>query len=345
VVSVSSLWADEDVSYPVDVEPSTPAHHFAMGKADPAFRTKLQLAVELARRAKEADLPFRAVVADACSGKEYVVQYGLAELGLGYVLALPPSHGWWQREGQIGGVRQAAEAAGWQDTEHPGQWMKRERHFRDGHAEVWWALAVEVGPYRPSKAQRVVVATTDPTTLPERTAWYLVTNLPKPGTERATASAQPAVDLAEVVRLFGLRNWVEQSYKQVTYALGWGEYQVRSDRAIRRHWALVWCAFSFCWLHQQEPGGGSCVVAGPGAASRGTGRARDLRGHGPEKTSAPPHPARRPDPASRGQWPCVWCAPGWNPGSCSGATGGRGHHCPRHRHSKCCLTPCGRAAA
>jgi hypothetical protein len=80
----------------------------------------------------------------------------------------------------------------------------------------------------------------------------VVTNLPAPGSARAKESRHAAADLAELVRLFGLRIWVEQSSKQVKYALGWGEYQVRSDRAIRRHWALVWCAFSFCWLHQRD---------------------------------------------------------------------------------------------
>ena len=32
--------------------------------------------------------------------------------------------------------------------------------------------------------------------------------------------------------------------------LGWAEYQVRSDLAMRRHWQLVCCAFSFCWWEQ-----------------------------------------------------------------------------------------------
>jgi hypothetical protein len=50
-----------------------------------------------------------------------------------------------------------------------------------------------------------------------------------------------------VVRLYGLRMWVEQSYKQVKHVLGWSDYQVRSDIAIRRHWQLVLWAFSFCW--------------------------------------------------------------------------------------------------
>src|SRR5438270_9227182 len=44
----------------------------------------------------------------------------------------------------------------------------------------------------------------------------------------------------------------EQSYKQTKGALGWSDYQVRSDRAIRRHWTLVCCAFSFCWYHHSR---------------------------------------------------------------------------------------------
>lgn len=47
--------------------------------------------------------------------------------------------------------------------------------------------------------------------------------------------------------MYGLRMWVEQSYKQVKHVLGWSDYQLRSDSAIRRHWQLVCCAFSFCW--------------------------------------------------------------------------------------------------
>ena len=54
-------------------------------------------------------------------------------------------------------------------------------------------------------------------------------------------------DLAEVARLYALRGWIEQSYKQVKNSLGWAHYQVRKDISIRRHWQLVCCAFSFCW--------------------------------------------------------------------------------------------------
>jgi hypothetical protein len=101
--------------------------------------------------------------------------------------------------------------------------------------------------------ERAVVATTDPQTLPDATTWYLVTNLPAP-TERPTTEHRFApASLEEVIRLYGLRMWVEQSYKQVKHTLGWSQYQVRSDKAIRRHWQLVCCAFSFCWYHAGHP--------------------------------------------------------------------------------------------
>lgn len=124
--------------------------------------------------------------------------------------------------------------------------MAVERTFRDGYTETWWALEVIAGPYGPAKPTRAVVATTDPATLPAVSTWYLVTNLPAPAAPQQE-TIHPAADLAEIVRLYGVRNWVEQSYKQVKQSLGWAQYQVRSDRAIRRHWQLICCAFSFCW--------------------------------------------------------------------------------------------------
>ena len=91
------------------------------------------------------------------------------------------------------------------------------------------------------------MATTDPATLPDKATWYLATNLARPGGVREADSPHPAADLAQIVRLYGLRGWVEQSYKQVKDELGWADFQVRSDLAIRRHQTLVHCAFSFCW--------------------------------------------------------------------------------------------------
>jgi hypothetical protein len=251
VVSVTSLLADEKLYWPIGFEPYTPAHHFEEGKQDPEFRTKLEIAQELVERAAvEEGIPFRAVVADSFYGEDEGFKGFLEELEVGYVLALKPSHAWWHVEGEIGSPWEAALVAGeaWEDERHPGDWLKVVRRFRDGHEEVWWALEVDVGPYGPEKARRSVVATTDPKGLPDKATWYVVTNLPRPASERAQQESELApADLSEIVRSYGLRMWVEQSYKQVKHALGWSDYQIRSDLAIRRHWELVCCAFSFCW--------------------------------------------------------------------------------------------------
>jgi len=135
----------------------------------------------------------------------------------------------------------------------PGDCTKIERTFRDGHTETWWAADLRFGSYGPSKALRVSVATTDPATLPGLTTWYLSTNLPHPDAPGAADSLLAPADLAEIVRLYGLRNWVEQGYRQVKQELGWTDFMVRSDRAIRRHWELVCCAFAFCWRDWFHP--------------------------------------------------------------------------------------------
>jgi SRSO17 transposase len=251
VVSVSSLWAHESVYWPVAFEPYTPAHHFEGGKHDPNFRTKLKIASELVEFcAVEEGLPFRAVVADSFYGEDEDFKRSVEELGVGYVLALKPSHAWWHKMGEIGSPWEAAMAAGeaWEDEERPGEWVKVVRHFRDDHEEAWWALEVDVGPYGPQRTRRAVVATTAPKELPQKATWYVVTNLPHPTSERTKESKKLApADLSEIVRLYGLRMWVEHSYKQVKHVLGFSDYQVRSDLAIRRHWELVCCAFTFCW--------------------------------------------------------------------------------------------------
>ncbi|WP_432190520.1 IS701 family transposase [Streptomyces sp. Tue6028] len=95
IVTVTTVWTDGRVYYPLHATPYTPARHFARGRADPAFRTKPQLAAALAARGTEAGFGCRAVVADcACSvsGDWYLA---LREADLAYVVALKPHRGTW----------------------------------------------------------------------------------------------------------------------------------------------------------------------------------------------------------------------------------------------------------
>jgi hypothetical protein len=277
VVTVTTLWADERVYYPVHAVPYTPARHFAKGKSDPGFKTRLQLGADLAVRARAAGFCFRAVAADSAYGDQDGFRAELAEAGLPFVMALKPRRGMWAYREDAHTPVDAARELAWGGPGEPGDWHAVTRTFRDGHTETWWAADARLGWWGPDGARRLVVATADPGTLPDKATWYLVTSLPRPGSPRERESPWPAAGLAEIVRIYGLRHWVEQGYKQVKDELGWADFQVRSDIAIRRHQALVNCAFTFCWAACQAP---------PGPAQAGP----EERGH---RQPAPPAPKAR----------------------------------------------------
>jgi SRSO17 transposase len=248
IVSVSSVWADDRTYYPLHVEPYTPAKRLEKGRSAPAFRTKPQIAVELVEHAREASIPFRAVVADCLYGENADFESALWRTRVPYVLSLRPHKGRWAEAEAAHTPEEAAQRMGWNSARQPGAWKSIVRTFKDGHTEKWWAVEVStlIG-YGPDKTVRLVAVSTDPKTLPANSTWYLMTNLPAPGSSRAQGSPFEAADLCEVVRIYGLRQWVEQSYRQIKGELGFSDFQVRSDHAIRRHWELVLCAFSFCW--------------------------------------------------------------------------------------------------
>ena len=134
----------------------------------------------------------------------------------------------------------------------------------------------------------MVVATTDPATLPPLTTWYLAANPPHPDAPHAGGAPFAPADLAEIVRLYGLRNWVEQGYKQLKQELGWADFMVRADQAIRRHWHLVFCAFSFCWRAWFTTGPPPVTTEPPAAADSGAIAASERGENGPR--SADPTP-------------------------------------------------------
>ncbi len=91
VVTVTTVWADERALLPGACGAVHPARHFAKGKNDPGFRTKLQIGADLAIEARDAGFAFRAVAADSAYGDQDGFRAELAEAGLPFVMALSPA--------------------------------------------------------------------------------------------------------------------------------------------------------------------------------------------------------------------------------------------------------------
>ena len=65
----------------------------------------------------------------------------------------------------------AARDLAWDAPDDPGEWRPVTRTFRDGHAETWWAAGARLGWRGADGARRLVVATADPATLPDKASW------------------------------------------------------------------------------------------------------------------------------------------------------------------------------
>src|SRR6202451_959086 len=130
VVTVTTVWADERMYYPVDAVPYTPAKYFARGKNDPAFRTTLAIGAALAIWARDAGFTFRAVVADSAYGDQDGFRAELAGAGLPFVMALRPRRGTWARAADAHTPVEAARGLTWGGPEDPGDWHPVTRTFR-----------------------------------------------------------------------------------------------------------------------------------------------------------------------------------------------------------------------
>jgi hypothetical protein len=62
----------------------------------------------------------------------------------------------------------AARGLAWDGPQDPGDWQPVTRAFRDGHAETWYAADARLGWWGPADPRRLVVATADPATLPDK---------------------------------------------------------------------------------------------------------------------------------------------------------------------------------
>ena len=136
---------------------------------------------------------------------------------------------------------------------------------------VRYVAELELGPcYGPTRGTRLIAATADPAVLKADATWFMATNL-------TLAEA----DAAGVYRIYRLRDWIEHYYKPAKHELGWADFQVRSEKAIVRHWQLVMLAFTFSLLTAAPAEQGQEAPAGDGGSAAGekSATADHLAGH------------------------------------------------------------------
>lgn len=238
-VFVTSHYADTRCHWPVDLAPYVPDTWLPEGKQDPAFRTKIDLALELVERAVERGLPLRAVVADNWFGSNKRFIKTLEQRDRPYVVDLKPSQRVFVRlKDDLGrNEHRLVEAV---SLLEPTDFRPVRLPMADGTEREVHVARLRIKIKGLTGRRPVVVVTTRPDDpAADADLRLLSTNVVQLRDET-------------VARLYARRNWVEVFYREAKDDLGAGQYQVRDLGSIVRHWMLVFAAYTLLVLLKRQ---------------------------------------------------------------------------------------------
>ncbi len=227
-VGVFSAFAAPDRSFAVDVAAYRPAADFPDGKKALEFRSKIELARELVRRAKERGLRFSDVVFDSWYGSCDFLN-ALNDDRLPWITELAENrlvlyHGQWVRVDQL--VTLIPSARFRATVSVPNRDRKTRRFL----------VASFTSALRGVRGKVLIVVA--------RGSW----DERDPRKVHVFATSHRSLDPGEVLRRFALRWKIETIFHETKDFLGLDQYQVRSWRGILRHWHLVLIAHTYLRL-------------------------------------------------------------------------------------------------
>jgi len=231
MVEVTSHIYDGVRGYPLDVAMYKPASGFENGKADPAFKKKPELALELIDRCLSRDLKPGNVLLDAGYGNNGPFLAQLEDRNLEYIAALSKNR---MVYAKLPGdpIRNKHKLEDIAKNLAPGQFERITLELEEPRNV--WVTAIPIHFPKLEGTRILVIQLNAPTFADAEEVDYYITNAP-----REVATAQ------WVARNYSHRNWIEVFYRETKGWLGMGQYQVRDKRSIERHWMLVFTAFTF----------------------------------------------------------------------------------------------------
>jgi SRSO17 transposase len=239
VVAVTSHLYDGIKSLPLDVELYQKADSLPGGKADPEFKKKPEIAIELIDQSLARGYRPGIVLIDAGYGNNTSFLQELENRKLKY----------------IGGIAKNRKVIIQKNTDKkeeirvddlaralPSEAFTHIQLQLEKPRTLWvTTIEIELSKYTGKKVVAIVMnaATVEQASEID----YLMTNV-----ELSTATEE------WVVKTYSQRNWVEVFYREAKGWLGLKEYQVRDKRSLMRHLILVFCAYTFILWHTKTGG-------------------------------------------------------------------------------------------
>ena len=118
------------------------------------------------------------------------------------------------------------------------RWCKFERTFSDHTAQTRYIREIIFGQ-RSTRTYWEI--TTDPETMPENSTSFVMTNLPG-----------KVHQIKKILgNLYGLRTWIEYSFRQCKQELGWTDYRFTKFEPIEKWWEVILSAYLMISLNSK----------------------------------------------------------------------------------------------
>jgi len=234
VVIVTSHLYDGVKSLPLDIELYQKADSLPQGKSDPEFKKKPELALKLIDKSlARGDKP-GIVLIDGGYGNNTSFLQELEKRQLKYIGGIAKNRKVIieKADGEKEEITVASLAASLPEEAFTKIELSAEK------ARRVWVATTEIQLSKLA-GKKVIAIIMNANTFEEATEIdYLITNV-----DSSIATEE------WVVKTYSQRNWIEVFYREAKGWLGLKEYQVRDKRSLKRHFILVFCAYSFILWH------------------------------------------------------------------------------------------------
>ncbi len=238
-VIVTTHLYDGKKSLPLDIELYQHAKSLPQGKKDQEFKKKPELALELIDKSLRRGSRPGIVLIDSGYGNNTTFLIELETRKLKYLGGLAKN-----RKVKITNSTELIEeirldelAKSLPESAFTQTIINLEK------ARTVWVAVVEVEISRLEGIRKIAIVMNAPRTEDADDIDYFITNV-----EPSIVNPQWVVDT------YSQRNWVEVFYREAKGWLGLKEYQVRGKKGLKRHFILVFCAYTFILWHKLTGG-------------------------------------------------------------------------------------------
>jgi len=215
IVSVNAYGVFNNITFPLLFKVFKPQGTL---KENDKYKTKIELATEIITELVELGFNIKLVLADSLYGESSQFIRKVAAYNLVYVVAIRSNHAVWLPSSQR--VR-------------ANKWCKFTRTFSNQKSETRYIREIVYGKRREITYWEL---TTDPETIPENSTSFVMTNL-QGNIKRSLGD------------FYGLRTWVEYSFRQCKQELGWTDYRLTDFQHIEKWWEIIFSVYSMISLH------------------------------------------------------------------------------------------------